>query len=232
MPVRVNNGNGEKAAIFAQEHVDTLLVEEFEALFVDMKYDIGATACAFALAHRVLGRTITLPTHGLGAFLIAKRVDSHLVGNHERRVETQTEVAYDIIGVVFVFGKKIFSAREGYLIDVFVDIVGSHAYAVVAHGESSGFFVDCYCDLELAHLALEIAKRCKGAQFLSGIDCIRHQLAEKYLVVAIEKFFDNGKNVLGGYTDCTFLHGYYVFYIFISIYCYNKTDKKCAMPAM
>jgi hypothetical protein len=38
------------------------------------------------------------------------------------------------IGFVFVFVEEVGDTREGYLVDIFVDLIGSHSYASVADG--------------------------------------------------------------------------------------------------
>jgi hypothetical protein len=39
---------------------------------------------------------------------------------------------------------------------------------------------------------------------LGGVNSVAHQLAQKDLVIGVEKLFDDGKNVLGVNGDCTF----------------------------
>ena len=48
----------------------------------------------------------------------------------------------DRIGVILIFFQELLGTREGYLVDVFVDIFRCHAYTTVADREGSGFFVD------------------------------------------------------------------------------------------
>ena len=179
-----------------------------------MENDVGAACGAVTFAHGVLGRTVALPAYGFSALLITESIDCHLVGNHKSGIESEAEVTDYVVGVVFVLCQKIFGTGECNLVDVFVNIFGCHAYAVVADCECAGFLIDRNRDLKLAYFAFEIAERRECAEFLSCIDSVRHEFAEEYFVVAVEKFFDNGKNVLGCYTDCTFLHGYSVFLCF------------------
>ena len=105
------------------------------------------------------------------------------------------------VGTVFIFCQEILGAREGNLIDIFVNILGCHTDAVITDGKRAGLFIDFDIHTCVAHLTLEIAERCKSIQLLGGVDCVRHQLAQKDFVVAVKKFLDDGENVLGGYTD-------------------------------
>ena len=62
--------HGQEAAIFAKQGVDALLVKEFLAVVVDVEYDVGTAGRTRACPHRVLGRTVALPAHSLGAVLV------------------------------------------------------------------------------------------------------------------------------------------------------------------
>ena len=111
-----------------------------------------------------------------------------------------------ICSSILVFIEELLGTREGNLIDVFVDIFGSHTDAAVAHGESSGFLIDCHTDIESAELTLKFAERRQCADFLSSIHCVRHQFTKENLVVAVKKFLDDRKYILGRYSNCSFLH--------------------------
>ncbi len=115
-------------------------------------------------------------------------------------------MADNACGGVFVFIEELLGAGERYLVDIAVDILGGHAYAGVADSERAGLFVDSHTHIELTDLAFEFAERREGAQLLAGVDGVRDKLTEENLVVAIEKFFDDGENIFGRYPDSTFLH--------------------------
>ena len=87
------------------------------------------------------------------------------------------------VGGVLVFFEEFLGARESNLVDVFLDVVGCHADAVVADGKGAFFLVDCNGYLEVTKFALELAERGECAEFLGGVDCVRHQLAQEYFVV-------------------------------------------------
>ena len=112
-------------------------------------------------------------------------------------------MAYDV-GLVFIFLKEFAGAGEGYLVDVAVHLVGCHTDTVV--GDLEGLFLLVQFDryFQLAGLAGECACRCEGFELLVGIDCIGHQLAQEYFVVAVKKLLDYRKYVLGSYSDLSF----------------------------
>ncbi len=68
-------------------------------------------------------------------------------------------MAYDAVGVVFIFGEEFFGAGEGYLIDILIDVVGIHANAMVGDGESAGLFINGDAHLKVvAQGAFEVAE--------------------------------------------------------------------------
>ena len=89
----------------------------------------------------------------------------------------------DGIGLVLVLVEEVGDAREGYLIDVFVDFFGRHAQSVVADGERLGLRIEGDADGLVAHFALEVALLGQGAQLLCGIDGIGNHLAKKDFMV-------------------------------------------------
>ncbi len=211
-----DNRHGQEAAIFAQEGVDTFLFEEFGAVAVDMQHNVGAAFGAGAFTEGVFGRAVAFPAHRSGTFAVAQRVDFHLVGNHECRVEAQAEVADDGVRAVFVFIEEVLGTRKGNLVDVFFDIVGVHADAAVAHCQCACGFVEGHSHRGIAYLALEFAERRQGAQFLCGVHGIAHQFAEEDFVVAVEELLYYRKDVLGcnTYFSCC-LHMLFVWFLVV-----------------
>ena len=45
------------------------------------------------------------------------------------------------IGIFFVLLEEVICSRKSYLVDVFVNFLGSHTDAAVADGQCAGFFV-------------------------------------------------------------------------------------------
>ncbi len=62
-------------------------------------------------------------------FLIRKRVNMHRIGNHERRIESKSEMTDDLVVVrlILIFFNEISRTRKCDLIDIFFDLVRSHA---------------------------------------------------------------------------------------------------------
>ena len=113
-------------------------------------------------------------------------------------------MADDGVCVVLVFFQEFLGTRECYLVDVFLDVVGGHADAMVGHGKCACLLVDSNLHTHIVERALEVAESGESFQFLGRVDGIGYQFAQKDFVIAVEKFFDNGEDVFGCYPDCAF----------------------------
>ena len=200
------DGDGQEAAVLAQQPFQAALLEELLAVVVDVQHDVGAALGAVGLRQRELRRAVARPLHRLGTLLPRAGDDVHALRHHEGAVEAQPEVADDGIGVVLVLLQEVVGAREGNLVDILVNLLLGHAHAVVADGDGALLLVEADADGQVAHVAVEVALQLHGLQLLRGIDGVRHHLAEENLMVGIEKLFDDGEDVLGRNPDVTFLH--------------------------
>ena len=116
----------------------------------------------------------------------------------------------DCVGVVLIFFKELLGSGECNLIDIFVNILSSHADTMIGNGERSGLFVNADAHAHVAKLTLEIAERRQGSEFLRGIHSVRHKFTEKYLVVTVKKFLDYREYVLGCYSYSSGLCHFYL----------------------
>ena len=201
-----DDGHGQETAILLQQALDASGLEEFLLVFVKRQNNVGAALGLVTVLHLKLRRAVTRPVHGLGAFLPAQGAYFHLLGHHEGRVETQTEVTDDGIGGVLVFLEELLGSREGDLVDVLVDFLGCHADAAVAHGERSGLLIDGDGHAQPFGRAFEFTGSREGFELLGGIDGIAHELAQENLVITVQKLLDNGENVVSRYPNCSFWH--------------------------
>ena len=115
-------------------------------------------------------------------------------------------MADDGIRVVLVLVEEVVGSREGNLIDVLLDFVGSHTDAVVTYCDCFSVFIDADTNLQVAHLAFEVAFAGKCLELLRGIDGVADDFANEDFVVAIEELFDDGEDILGCNPDVTLFH--------------------------
>ena len=160
----------------------------------------------------LVGRTaVAAPLHSLRTFLPALGDNLHLLRYHEAGVEAQTKMSDDVVGIVLVLLKEVRHTREGNLIDILVNLLLSHADTVVANGDGTLVGIQAHADGQVAQLVFVVALFLEGLQLLRSIDGIRHHLTQENLLVAIEKLFDDGENVLGCNPNVTFLHNIFCF---------------------
>ena len=182
-------------------------VQEFLVLLVDGQRDGRAAGGAVGFLGFIFHAVGADPAHG-GRVGVALGVDDHLVGDHERAVEAQAEMADDfvVVGGVLVRGvlaQEIRGAGEGHLRDVFFDFLGGHAQAVVAEGDGSGFLVQHHVHaigrvvlrgLAGGHQAPVLAHRVAG---------VADHFANEDVLIRIEPLLDDRHNVLGVYRYST-----------------------------
>ena len=108
-------------------------------------------------------------------------------------------MAYYIIGGILIFCQKLLRTGECYLINIFIYVSLVHANATVADCQRAGSLIDAYTHIHLPELAFEVAESRESLEFLSGIDGIAHQFAQKYLMVAVQELFDNGEYIFCSY---------------------------------
>ena len=182
-----------------------------------MKYNICSTVSPGCRRQFEFGRAIAHPSHCIGlAGLIRTRYDFDVVGNHERRVKAQPELADDVFHITLVleFFHELRRAREGNLVDVLLDLLASHPDTTIADGDGLRSFIKTHVHTKLAEFSIELSHRSQFLKLLSCINGIRHQLTKEYLMIGIQEFLDDRENVLGMYRDgaffCYFCHDFVV----------------------
>ena len=202
-----SDGHGQEVTVLAKQSFQLVLFEELEAVIVEVHHNVCASLSLLHFFQSERRTSVATPFHGRRV-LIALCDDIDLLAHHERRVEAQAEVADDGVCVILVLVEEVVGSRESNLVDVLLDFVSRHADTVIANGNGFGVFIDADTNLQVAHLTLEVAFACKGLELLSGIDSITDDFANKYFVVAIEKLFDDGEDILGCNPDVTLFHIY------------------------
>ena len=136
-----DNRYRQELTVLLQELFNLVLLKKLLAVVVDVENDVRTAVVARCILDGELRASVARPLHGLCTFLIAAGDDFHFLRHHEGRIESQTEMANDSVGVVLVFVKEIGYAREGYLVDILIDFLFRHADAPVADGQRAGLLV-------------------------------------------------------------------------------------------
>ena len=209
-----SDGHGQEAAVFLQQFADFRLLGILQRIFREVQHDgRAAVASLVGLLHLELGGSGAAPMHGLGP--LAERFGEYLdlVRHHERRVESQSEVADD--GLILILLHELLGTRECDLVDVLVHLLGRHAHAAVRHGQRLLLLVRGHMDGQVAQIALHFADRRKGLQLLGGIHGVRDQLAQEDFMLRIEEFLDDGEDVLRRDSDFSVFHSLIVVVLLI-----------------
>ncbi|MNM55307.1 hypothetical protein D3C81_664430 [compost metagenome] len=144
--------------------------------------DRGDVELAFAL-----GRPVHAFAGGLAG---AAAVDIDLVGDDERGVETDTELADQVRVFLLVTGEVLHEVGGAGLGDgaqVRDDVVAAHADAVVLEGHGAGVLVEAQADLQF-RVTFEQLGLGQGleAQLVGGIGGVGDQLAQEDFLVRVQ----------------------------------------------
>ena len=197
-----------KLAVLLQQGRDSALVGEFFRILVQEQGDGRAPFGLLALAHLERRGAVAAPFHRRCSLFPAQGIDGNLACHHKCRVESETEMAYDIL--VLVFLEEFACGGECYLVDIPVNLLGGHSYAVVGDCQYFIVLVEGDFDLQVPVFAGEFSRAGESLELLAGIDRIGDELAQEDFVVRIKKLLDYREYVLRSYTDFTV----YIFHIF------------------
>jgi len=167
-------------------------IEKIVLAFAQMQDHVGAAAFLAHGLDGVVAPAARFPAHAvLGREPRAARDQCHAVGDDERRIETHAELA-DEVGVLRPVPGQAFEelsrAGFGYGADVVDHLLARHAHAIVRNGEGARRLVHIHPDLQL-RVGFEqrgIGQRLE-AQLVAGIRGIRDQLAQRDLLVAVQR---------------------------------------------
>ena len=193
-----------EAAVLGEERTDLVLRSVVACrIIVKIEGDFGTPSCLVALLHLEFRIALAAPADGLRSFLPGKGLDSDLGCDHESGIETKTEMADDVL--VLVLLEEFACGREGYLVDVLVDLLFSHADTAVDDLQGFCRLVENDLHVQVTQFALELAIGSEGLHLLGSIHCICDKLPEEYFVIRIEKLLDYRENVLGSHTYLSFV---------------------------
>jgi hypothetical protein len=107
---------------------------------------------------------------------------------------------------VLVFFQKFGCTGEGDLVEVAHDFLFRHTNTAVADNELFFFRAEDDLDGGIANFAAHFAALGEYFEFGRSVNGVGNQFPQENLVVRVEEFFNNGKNILGLYGDSTCLH--------------------------
>ena len=111
----------------------------------------------------------------------------------------------------FVLLDKVDRAGKSDLIDVFVDLFGVHADAVIRKGERAEVVVERHVNAVGRTVRLGLAERNKAFVLGYRVARVGYKLAHENVFIRIKPFFDDRKNIFGfdgnaAFFDLVFTH--------------------------
>ncbi len=196
--------NRHELAVLVQKLLDlTLRAVVLGGLVVKVKCDDGASLSLVARPHLELRIAFAGPDDPARSLFPGKRLDSHFLRDHEGRVESQAEMAYDVL--ILVLLEELTGGRERDLIDVPVDFLIGHTDTGINDPQRLGLLVKLDAHLKLTKLALEVSVRGDGLHLLRSVHSVRDQLPKENLVIRIEELLDDREYVLGRHPNLSFV---------------------------
>ncbi len=107
---------------------------------------------------------------------------------------------------VFVLVYKLLCTGERDLVDIAIHLLSCHADTVIADGQGFLRFVEANAYAQVAQVALGFTHRRQGLQLLRRIYGVTDQLTQKDLVIAVQKFLDDGEYIVRRHANITFTH--------------------------
>ena len=196
----------QELTVFLKQAFDGRVLEVLRELIVDMQNNIGTTLRLDGVLHRIFRVAFARPVNSLRVLFVRERENLHFLGNHEGRIETETEMADDGFCLVFVLVEELLCAGERDLVDELIHLFGRHSDTVVGDGKCLFLFINRNAYARITQVTLDFAYGRKGLEFGRCINCVGNQLTKKNLVVGIQKFLDDGENIVTRHSNVTFTH--------------------------
>ena len=185
----------DEIGILLDQLADLPLFQEVLRLFLQMEDDIRAARRLVAFLQRVEAVAFGLPFHALSVRACAARQHRHFVGDHERGIETDAELADQLRRQILFIGgqllQELLRAGTRDRADVVLDFLRRHADAVVAHCQRLGVFVNDQFDFPLRIVAQQafILQRVE-TDAVDGVRRIGNQFPQEDLLVRIQRVDD------------------------------------------
>ena len=170
-----------------------------------MQDDIRSSLRTTPLLQDVFWVTFAAPVDRLCTLTIRERLYLDTRRHHEGRVEAQTKVTNDSHLVVLILIEELLCSREGYLIDVLLDLLSSHTDTTVTDSDRLSISIEANGDLQVTQLTLELACRGQCTQLLRSIYGIGYQLTKENIMFTVEELLDDGEDVLTRHPNLTLL---------------------------
>ena len=97
--------------------------------------------------------------NGFRIFLIGLAEDLHFLRDHEGRIEAETEMTNNSLGLVFVFVDKFLRTGESDLVDVFVHLFCRHADTMIGDRKGLLLLINRHAYARIAQISFHFSYR-------------------------------------------------------------------------
>ena len=188
-------GNGDVVGVLADQLLQLPAVGKFQRVVAQVQDDAGAALFARDGFDLEIAGALADPAHAfIGGQAGTARLDGDLVGHDEARVKADAKLADQLrvrLLVARQLGEKVLGAALGDGAQVFDRLLRAHADAGVGHRQRPGGLVEADAHFQLGLVAVQrrIGQRLE-AQLVAGVRGVGNQLAQKDLLVGIQRMGD------------------------------------------
>ena len=190
----------DEVAVALDQVLHPRLVGVFLVLFLQLEHDLHAALQPAAFVDRVAAGAIAGPDQLLAVLTPAAGVDLDFGGDHEGRVEADTELADHVgrrVAAVLHRGQERLGSGVGDGAEILDQLAAGHADAVVGDRQGLRLLVGGDVDLQRQLGIVDVLFRAlEVAEFLHRVRRVRDQLAQENLAVGVEGMDDQIEQLL------------------------------------
>ena len=190
--------HGHKGAVFLNDFLRAVIIGKLHAVLGQVQSDCRADLLFVPAAHRIGAAAVALPVHRLSAFLPGQGIDLDQLRHHKGAVEAQAEMTDDLVvrRLVLVFFQKCLGAGESDIVNIFLDLLRSHAQTVVS--DFDRLFPGVHFDIDAGLIAFRkfiVPHHIQLLELRDGITTVGDQLPVKNIMIRIQPLFDDRKHI-------------------------------------
>ena len=188
-----------EGTVLFQHFSCAVFIGKFQAVIIQEQGDLRPHLLLAAVLHLILCAAVADPVYRYGILTVGQGINVYLIGNHERGIESQSEVSDHLIfrRLILILLQELGRSGERDLRNILFYFICSHSKAVINELQCLLFRVDDHLDLRLVILRhLIFAHHIQLFQFRDGVTSIGDQLSHKNIMVRIHPLLDYWKYIL------------------------------------
>ena len=191
-----------KVTIFLNNLSRLIFITELETIFVNIEGDLCSYLGSAPLFHIEFRSSVTFPMHRFGSLFIGKRIDVYLIRHHKCGIKTKAKMSDDLIFIRFILilFKKVGCPGKSDLVNILFHLVRRHADTVINKFQRLFFRIDYHFYLCLIIIRQNtFSHHFQLFPLRNRIAPVGNHLSHENIMVGIQPFFDNRKNIIAVY---------------------------------